>query len=178
MAGLRQSSCINSCHGIALLSSNNHHQLKNIRSPLSSFSLPVYNTTSSNQQCTGSLRFRCLGLSCLSTIASAAPFSFPLSNGFPTVANSSSQLTAIEQQAHGTLPNGPPPPSITADTLTSLELIAFNELFEVAYFTELLFNVKTTFRVSRSSTPTSATASSPLSLLCRRKKRRDARLMR
>ena len=48
---------------------------------------------------------------------------------------------AIEQQAHGTLPNGPPPPSITADTLTSLELIAFNELFEVAYFTELLFNV-------------------------------------
>jgi Ferritin-like domain len=82
-----------------------------------------------------------VGLSCLSTIASAAPFSFPLSNGFPKVANPSSQLTGIEQQAHGTLPNGPPPPSITADTETSLELIAFNELFEVAYFTELLANV-------------------------------------
>lgn len=82
-----------------------------------------------------------VGLSCLSTIASAAPFSFPLSNGFPNVAKPSSQLTAIEQQAHGTLSNGPPPPSLTADTLTSLELIAFNELFEVAYFTELLSNV-------------------------------------
>jgi len=82
-----------------------------------------------------------VGLSCLSTIACAAPFSFPLSNGFPKVANPSSQLTGIEQQAHGTLPNGPPPPSITADTETSLELIAFNELFEVAYFTELLANV-------------------------------------
>lgn len=82
-----------------------------------------------------------VGLSCLSTIASAAPFTFPLSNGFPKVANPSSQLTAIEQQAHGTLPNGPPPPSITADTEASLELIAFNELFEVAFFTELLSNV-------------------------------------
>lgn len=82
-----------------------------------------------------------VGLSCLSTIASAAPFTFPLSNGFPKVANPSSQLTAIEQQAHGTLPNGSPPPSITADTETSLELIAFNELFEVAFFTELLSNV-------------------------------------
>src|SRR5436305_13312214 len=60
-----------------------------------------------------------VGLSCLSTIASAAPFAFPLSNGFPKVANPSSQLTAIEQQAHGTLPNGSPPPSITADTDTS-----------------------------------------------------------
>jgi hypothetical protein len=81
------------------------------------------------------------GLSCLSTIVSAVPFSFPLSNGFPKITNPSSQLTAIEDQAHGTLPNGPPPPSITADTETSLELIAFNELFEVAFFTELLSNV-------------------------------------
>ena len=82
-----------------------------------------------------------VGFSCLSTIASAAPFSFPLSNGFPNIANPSSQLTAIEDQAHGTLPNGPPPPSITTDTETSLELIAFNEIFEVAFFTELLANI-------------------------------------
>ena len=82
-----------------------------------------------------------VGLSCLSSIASAAPFSFPLSNGFPNIANPSSQLTAIEDQAHGTLPNGPPPPSITSDTETSLELIAFNEIFEVAFFTELLSNI-------------------------------------
>jgi hypothetical protein len=67
--------------------------------------------------------------------------SFPLSNGFPNIANPSSQLTAIEQQAQGTLPNGPPPASVTADTLTSLELIAFNELFEVAFFTDLIYNI-------------------------------------
>jgi hypothetical protein len=82
-----------------------------------------------------------VGLSCLSTIASAAPFTFPLSNGFPKVANPSPQLTAIEQQAHGILPNGSPPPAITADTETSLQLITFNELFEVAFFTELLSNI-------------------------------------
>ena len=69
------------------------------------------------------------------------PFSFPLSNGFPNVTNPSSQLSAIENQAHGILPNGAPPPSISTDTKTSLELIAFNEIFEVAYFTELLANV-------------------------------------
>ncbi|KIX98443.1 uncharacterized protein Z520_05744 [Fonsecaea multimorphosa CBS 102226] len=73
---------------------------------------------------------------------SSNPFSFPLSNGFPNIQNPSSQLTAIEAQAHGLLPNGPPPPTApAADDLTSLRLIAFNELWEVAFFTELLFNV-------------------------------------
>ena len=81
------------------------------------------------------------GLSCLSTLASAAPFSFPLSNGFPNVANPSPQLTAIEEQAHGSLPNGSPPPSISKDSLTSLQLIAFNELSEVAFFSELVANI-------------------------------------
>ncbi|KAK5206181.1 hypothetical protein LTR41_008050 [Exophiala xenobiotica] len=70
------------------------------------------------------------------------PFKFPLQNGFPNIQNPSTALTQIEQQAHGLLPNGPPPPSApAADDLTSLRLIAFNELFEVAYFTELLANV-------------------------------------
>src|SRR4030081_3858728 len=77
------------------------------------------------------------GLACLSTVVSAAPFSFPLANGFPTVANPAD----IEKQAHGSLPNGPPPASITDDTLTSLRLIAFNELAEVAFFTELIANI-------------------------------------
>lgn len=66
---------------------------------------------------------------------------FPLSNGFPNIANPSSALTTIEIAAQGTLPNGPPPTSVTADTLTSLQLIAFNELFEVAYFTDLIYNI-------------------------------------
>lgn len=73
--------------------------------------------------------------------SSTGASAFPLSNGFPNITNPSSQLTAIEEQAHGTLPNGPPPASVTADTLTSLELIAFNELFEVAFFTDLIYNI-------------------------------------
>jgi len=73
---------------------------------------------------------------------STSVFKFPLSNGFPVIANPSSQLTAIEQQAHGTLPNAPPPAvAPQPDDLTSLRLIAFNELWEVAYFTEFLYNV-------------------------------------
>ncbi|RDW82814.1 hypothetical protein BP6252_03926 [Coleophoma cylindrospora] len=81
-----------------------------------------------------------MGLSCLSAVA-AAPFSFPLADGFPAIANPSQQLTAIEQQAHGSLPNGPPPATITEDTKTSLRFIAFNELFEVSYFTSLIYNI-------------------------------------
>jgi hypothetical protein len=83
------------------------------------------------------------GLSCLAVV-SAAPFSFgnnPLGNNFPTPA--ASQLAAIETQAHGSLPAGnAPPPTPQADTLTSLRLIAFNELFEVSYFTTLLGLIK------------------------------------
>lgn len=71
----------------------------------------------------------------------ADPFKFPLSNGFPVVANPSQQLTGIEIQAHGILPNGPPPPTVQPDTLTSLRLIAFNEIFEVAFFTSLIQNI-------------------------------------
>ena len=81
------------------------------------------------------------GLSCLSTVVSAAPFSFPLPNGFPNIQNPSQQLTDIEAQARGSLPNGTPPPSVTKNTLTSLQLVAFNELSEVAFFTELIYNI-------------------------------------
>lgn len=80
-----------------------------------------------------------------SSSAPAAPaetvFSFPLPNGFPNIQSPSAQLDAIQEQAHGTLPNGPPPPSLAADDLTSLKLIAFNEITEVAFFTELLYNI-------------------------------------
>lgn len=69
------------------------------------------------------------------------PFKFPLSNGFPNIEVPSSQLTAIEKQAHGTLPNGALPSSIADATATNFQLIAFNEIFEVAYFTSLLKNI-------------------------------------
>lgn len=75
------------------------------------------------------------------SLVSAVPFKFPLPNGFPNIAPGSQQLTDIEKQAHGSLPNGSPPPHITDDTLTSLRLIAFNELAEVAFFTELINNI-------------------------------------
>ena len=73
---------------------------------------------------------------------STSIFKFPTSDGFPVIQNPSPQLSAIQLAAHGILPNGPPPPTApAADDVTSLRLIAFNEIFEVAYFTELLFNV-------------------------------------
>ncbi|KXS93401.1 hypothetical protein AC579_10230 [Pseudocercospora musae] len=63
-------------------------------------------------------------------------FRFPLSNGFPNL--SPDALKAVEQQAHGTLPNGPLPSSIQDATAATFQLIAFNELFEVAFFTSLI----------------------------------------
>lgn len=64
---------------------------------------------------------------------------FPLSNGFPNPPTD--QLLNIQKQAFGTLPNGPPPAKISPDGITSLKLIALNEIFEVAFFTELVYNV-------------------------------------
>lgn len=84
-----------------------------------------------------------LALSCLSVV-SALPFTYsnnPLNNGFPNITPGSQQQLNIETQAHGSLPNGPPPAPPKDDSLTSLQLIAFNEIFEVAFFTELLSNV-------------------------------------
>ncbi|KAJ6119884.1 hypothetical protein N7523_004164 [Penicillium sp. IBT 18751x] len=51
------------------------------------------------------------------------------------------ELKIIEQNAHGTLPNGPPPPVISNRGILNLKLIAFNELFEVAFFSELITNI-------------------------------------
>jgi hypothetical protein len=64
---------------------------------------------------------------------------FPLANGFPNP--SQDQTLQIQLQAHGTLPNGPPPPSLSPEGVKNLQLIALNELFEVAYFTELVYNL-------------------------------------
>lgn len=69
------------------------------------------------------------------------PFKFPLSNGFPNIANPSDALNQIQLQAHGTLPNATLPSSITDQSATVFQLIAFNELFEVAFFTSLLNNI-------------------------------------
>jgi hypothetical protein len=64
---------------------------------------------------------------------------FPLANGFPNP--SQDKLLQIQIDAHGTIPNGGPPPKLSPEGITNLQLIALNELFEVAYFTELVFNL-------------------------------------
>lgn len=59
--------------------------------------------------------------------------------GFPSP--SQQQLEAIEVQASGKLSNAPPPSKLAQSSLTALQLVAFNELFEVAFFTSLLNNI-------------------------------------
>lgn len=51
------------------------------------------------------------------------------------------QLKKIEKKARGTLPNMPLPDEISEEGIVSLQLIAFNENMEVAFFTELLKNI-------------------------------------
>lgn len=81
----------------------------------------------------------------LTSFVSAAPIesrdspAFPLADGFPNPSHD--QILAIQQRAFGTLSNAKPGPPVSEDGLISLRLIALNELFEVAYFTELLYNL-------------------------------------
>lgn len=70
----------------------------------------------------------------------AAPYSpFPLPDGFPKP--NPAQLAIIEKKAQGTLPNKPLPKIIKSAGVTTLQLLSLNEIFEVAYFTELLANI-------------------------------------
>lgn len=73
------------------------------------------------------------------SLAVAAPFKYPLANGFPNL-NATAQAE-VYKLAGGTLPNGPLPSTLKKDGVATLQLLAANELFEVAYFTELLQNV-------------------------------------
>ncbi|PYH98027.1 LsdA family protein [Aspergillus ellipticus CBS 707.79] len=63
----------------------------------------------------------------------------PLPDGMPNP--DAEQLQQIQHRAHGSLPNSPLPSTISDKGITNLQLIAFNELFEVAFFNELLLNV-------------------------------------
>ncbi|PTB63206.1 hypothetical protein BBK36DRAFT_1136406 [Trichoderma citrinoviride] len=60
-------------------------------------------------------------------------------DGFPTP--NAQQLRAISERADGSLSNAPPPATLADSTLQSLQVIAFNEEFETAYFQSLLANV-------------------------------------
>lgn len=70
---------------------------------------------------------------------SQEPFKFPLADNFPNPDPGAENV--IEVLAGGTLSDAPPPPFPGQDGITNLQLIAFNELFEVAFFTELLLNI-------------------------------------
>ena len=72
-------------------------------------------------------------------LAAAAPFSFPLPNGFPNP--NATALKQVYKLAGGTLPNGALPSSLSAAGTQTLQLIAANEIFEVAFFTELIANI-------------------------------------
>lgn len=67
------------------------------------------------------------------------PFKFPLANGFPNL--SPDALKAVQKQAQGTLPNTAFPSHIEDTTAATFQLIAFNEIFEVAFFTSLINNI-------------------------------------
>jgi hypothetical protein len=95
------------------------------------------------------MRSSALALLGLTALAAASPLRRSTNNnlvdefknvdGFPTP--SAQQLLNINQQAHGTLSNGSPPPTISNDTIISLQVIAGQEFFESAYFQQLLTNV-------------------------------------
>lgn len=75
------------------------------------------------------------------SLSEQIPFSFPLQDGFPNIAMGSDALKSIETAAHGTLPDGPLPTHISNISATIWQIIAFNELFEVAYFSDLIDNI-------------------------------------
>ncbi|CAI7611051.1 unnamed protein product [Penicillium glandicola] len=90
------------------------------------------------------MRFHIAALLGVAHLTWAAPFlnkstHYPLPDGMPTP--SPSELEAIELNAHGTLPNTPPPIGISQGGIINLKLIAFNELFEVAFFDQLITNI-------------------------------------
>lgn len=90
------------------------------------------------------------GLAAAAPVPDGSDFSpnnvyFPIKDdNFPNP--NQAQIAQIQKDAFGTLPNGGAPPKISDDGITNLKLIALNELFEVAFFSELLYNVTNKFK--------------------------------
>ena len=79
----------------------------------------------------------------LATSTAGEVFKFPLANGFPNI-KPGPALTALGYQAGGPLPqssSGGSGDSLPKQAVQALQGLAFNELFEVAFFTQLLQNV-------------------------------------
>ncbi|ORY60933.1 late sexual development protein [Pseudomassariella vexata] len=69
----------------------------------------------------------------------AAGYAIPNHDGFPSPDDQ--QLLDIQTEADGKLPNAPPPGKLSVAGITNFQLVAFNEQFEVAFFTSLIENV-------------------------------------
>ncbi|KAI1152042.1 hypothetical protein F4825DRAFT_462172 [Nemania diffusa] len=72
-------------------------------------------------------------------VVTAEPFQFPLPNGFPFPNDQA--LEELFIRAGGNFTNAPLAPKFDSDSLTSWKLQAFNEFFEVAFFTQLIANI-------------------------------------
>ncbi|ROW07616.1 hypothetical protein VPNG_06791 [Cytospora leucostoma] len=83
--------------------------------------------------------------------AAPRPYRAPTDDGFPDP--SATQLATIEQKADGQLSNEPPPPKLANSSLTAFQLIAFNENFEVAFFSSLIENITNNVPGYRIGTP-------------------------
>ncbi|QSZ30503.1 hypothetical protein DSL72_000057 [Monilinia vaccinii-corymbosi] len=86
-----------------------------------------------------------LGISYLTTLIAAAPFS--TNNDFlaAVTATNTGPLLAIQTDAHGSLSNIAPPATLAGgkDSLTNFQFANFNENMEVAFFDELIYNIST-----------------------------------
>ena len=80
-----------------------------------------------------------IALSIATASVTAKPFKFPLPDGFPNPRPP--QQAILEKETRGSPTNGPLPTALKSAGITTLQLLATNELFEVAYFSELLANV-------------------------------------
>lgn len=71
----------------------------------------------------------------------AAAASIPSNNGFPNP--NQQQMQEIAKQAGGLIPNVELPKELGPGSTTAFQLIAFNELFETAFFGDLINNITT-----------------------------------
>ncbi|KAL8803591.1 MAG: hypothetical protein Q9182_003096 [Xanthomendoza sp. 2 TL-2023] len=71
----------------------------------------------------------------------AAPPRFPLPDGFPNP--SPAQLLSIQKAAGGFFPSTPLARNLTPTAIAAIQLLANNEFYEAAFFSELLTNLTT-----------------------------------
>ena len=80
-----------------------------------------------------------IALSAVVVGVAAAPFQFPLADGFPTLSNASLENVTI--QAKGSVPTAKLPKYVKPAGVVALQLFGYNEVMEVAFFAQLLANV-------------------------------------